>query len=174
MCVRTLVKCVVLPPLCVFPCVCTSVMCCNGVGGERRTDSEDPSWWQRQPLPPDEQRSDWWERDTTLSLSSSRYSLAHFHSIALFSFSIYSSPHSVPPSHSHLYLSQAVSPPPPPLSLSLVISLLLFLAVRCSFALHFSLSLYFLSHFTHSLSLSVSIYVPTYLSKFKFALLAWT
>lgn len=25
-------------------CMCTSVMCCNGVVGERHTDSEDPSW----------------------------------------------------------------------------------------------------------------------------------
>lgn len=89
--------------VCVSAWVCTSVMCCNGVGGERHTDSKDPSWWQRQTLPPDEQRSDWWERDITLS--SSLYFLAHFHSIALFSLSIYSLPHSVPPSLSLLSLS---------------------------------------------------------------------
>lgn len=68
--------------------------------------------------------------------------------------------HSFSPSHSYLYLSEAVSP-------SFLSPLLLFPAVKCSFTLHFSLSLYFLSHFTHLLSLSVCLY----LSKFKFALL---
>ena len=75
---------------------------------------------------------------------------------------------SLPPSLSYLYLSEAVSLSfLSPLLLSLVIPLLLSLAVKCSFTLHFSLSLYFLSHFTHLLSLSVCLY----LSKFKFALL---
>lgn len=148
--------------VCVF--VCTSVMCCNGVGGERHTDSEDPSSWQRQPLLPDEQRSDWWEQDTTLSLPLCILLLI-FYSIALFSLSIYSSPHSVPPSHSYLYLSEAVSSSfLSTLLLSLVIPLLLFLAVGCSFALHFSLSPYFLSHFTLLLSLSVCLYSYMYLS----------
>lgn len=45
--------------------VCTSVMCHNDVGGEHRADSEDPSWWQRKLLLPDEPHSEWWERDTT-------------------------------------------------------------------------------------------------------------
>ncbi len=103
------------------------------------------------------------ESETLLSLSSSLYSLAHFPSIALFSLSIYSPPHSVPPSHSYLYLSEAVSLSfLSTLLLSLVIPLLLFLAVRCSFALHFSLSLYFLSHFTRLLSSSVCLYPCMY------------
>lgn len=115
------------------------------------------------------------ESETLLSLFLSVFSFSFSLYRSLLSLSIYSPPHSVSPPHSYLYLSEAVSPSfPSPLRLSLVIPLLLFLAVRCSFALHFSLSLYFLSPFTPVQLLPISNHVYSSLSKFKFVLLAWT
>lgn len=160
-------KCVVLSLLCIWLCVvvCTSVMCCNGVVGEKHTDSEDPSQWQRQPLLPDEQRSDWWERGTPPPPPPT-CSLAHFPSITLYSLAIYPFiPHFIESvSLTSISIFQRLSVHLP---LTLVI-LLLFLAVTCSFALHFSpVSLSFLSHFTHLQSLSLSTHVCTSLSIFE-------
>lgn len=138
-------------------CVCTSVMCCNGVVGERHTDSEDPSWWQRQPLPPDEQRSDWWEWDTiSLFLSVFSCSFLLYHSPSPFILHLIQFLPLTPIPILQGAVSPSFPPPPHPTPLSLVIPLLLFLVVRCSFTLHFSLPLSISSHFTHLPSLPVS------------------
>lgn len=177
MCVCVLVKCVVLSPLCVFPCVCTSVMCCNGVVASgmqtaRIRHGDKGSLCRRM--------SNALTDESETPLSPSPLSLFPLWLLLLIFTLSLSSPSSFIP---HLIQSLPLAPisislrPSVPFShhpsfcLPLVIPLLLFLAVRCSFALHFSLSLYFLSHFTHLLSLSVSILFHTSLSKFKCALL---